>query len=118
MDWTLLVALCSLILNALVIGFWKPWLSAYGGEKGKNLARKEDLSEILAEVRAVTVTQKEIESKLAGDLWHKQTLWQEKKSIFADVLSTIHKSTYACSELWQIRKLIVSGQLCQRPVDT
>lgn len=27
------------------------------------------------------------------------------------MLSTVHKSTYACSELWQIRKLIVSGQL-------
>ena len=68
MDWSLVISGAGFTLNALVIGFWRPWLSAYGGEKGKNLARKEDLSEILAEVRAVTKTQKEIESKLAGDL--------------------------------------------------
>ena len=34
-------ALGGLVLNGIVIGFWKPWLGAYGGEKGKTLhARK------------------------------------------------------------------------------
>ena len=76
LDWSTisLTALANAGLTAAIFGIWKPWLGAYGGEKGKNLARKEDLTEILAEVRAVTITQKEIETKLAGDLWRKQNV--------------------------------------------
>ena len=32
------------VLYVLVLGVWKPWSAAYAREKGKNLARKEDLS--------------------------------------------------------------------------
>jgi hypothetical protein len=54
-DWiSWLQGIALVALNNLVLLFWKPWAGAYAGEKGKNLARKEDLNEILAEVRAVT----------------------------------------------------------------
>jgi hypothetical protein len=91
MDWPLVVSGASFALNALVIGFWKPWLAAYGGEKGKNLARKEDLDAILAEVRAVTITQREIESKIAGELWNKQLITNQKKDLYADILRLLHE---------------------------
>jgi len=49
--------------NVLVVLIWKPWAGAYAGEKGKNFARKEDLDAVLNEVRAVAMTQREIEAK-------------------------------------------------------
>jgi hypothetical protein len=82
--WTFVYVLAAGALNALILGIWKPWGAAYAGEKGKNLARKEDLDAILAEVRAVTITQKEIEHKLAGDLWNQQVLWNQKRDIYGD----------------------------------
>lgn len=88
MDWTLVVALLNLALLVVVVGFWKPWAAGYAGEKSRNFARKEDLDIILAEVRAVTITQKEIESKLSGDLWHKQTMWNHKKEAYGELLAT------------------------------
>jgi hypothetical protein len=60
MDWTPVYVAAGALLNALILGIWKPWGAAYAGEKGKNFARKEDLDQILAEVRAVTITQKKL----------------------------------------------------------
>jgi len=74
-------------LNAIVFGFWKPWAAGYSAEKSKNFARKEDLAEILAEVRAVTVTQKEIETKLSGEQWDRQTRWNQKRDLYGDLLT-------------------------------
>jgi hypothetical protein len=111
MDWSLTVSGAALLLNALVIGFCRPWLSAYGGEKGKNIARKEDLDAILAEVRAVTIAQKEIESQLSGALWSRQALWNEKKLLYAEVLNRIHDATRACHSLLQIYNSIQREQV-------
>ena len=88
-DWTALTltGVISAILNALLLGIWKPWGKGYGEEKGKNVARKEDLDAILAEVRAVTITQKEIEAKLVGDYWQRQTNWTQKRHIYGSLLS-------------------------------
>src|SRR5580700_7756163 len=88
MDWTLIYVVGGVTLNALVLGVWKPWAKAYSEEKGKTLARKEDLAEILAEVRAVTIIQKEIEAKLTGEQWDRQMRWNQKRDLYIDLLST------------------------------
>jgi membrane protein implicated in regulation of membrane protease activity len=67
--WILVSAAAVVVINNLVLWLWKPWTEAYAGEKGKNLARKEDLDKILEEVHAVTQMQKEIEAKISGDAW-------------------------------------------------
>lgn len=87
-DWSTvtLSGASSAILTAVILGFWKPWFGAYGGEKGKNLARKEDLDAILTEVKAITITQKEIESSLSGDLWNRQMRWNEKRDIYLGII--------------------------------
>jgi membrane protein implicated in regulation of membrane protease activity len=72
--WEIASPFVGATLVLLAFWFWKPWAGAYASENGKNLARKEDLDAILAEVRAVTIAQKEIEHKLSGDLWHRQTV--------------------------------------------
>jgi fructosamine-3-kinase len=86
-SWLQGIALVA--LNNLVLLFWKPWAGAYAGEKGKNLARTEDLDVILTEVRAVTKSQREIEAKISGDLWDRQMRWQQKRDVYGRLLETI-----------------------------
>lgn len=86
MDWTWVHTVAIVVLNNLVLWIWKPWTNAYAGEKGKNFARQEDLDKILAEVRAVTTIQKEIEAKISGDTWNRQYMFQARRDIYADLL--------------------------------
>jgi len=93
LDWVPIIvavtALSGQILIGLMLYFWKLWLRAYGAEKAKNLARKEDLEEILLEVRAVTVTQKQIEAKLSGTEWNRQILWNKRAELYSSVMSIV-----------------------------
>jgi len=76
----------GVLINNLVLLVWKPWLGSYAGEKGKNLARQEDLERILTEVKAVTATQKEIESKISGEAWHAQWIMTERRNSYVSAL--------------------------------
>jgi hypothetical protein len=91
-DWiSWLQGVALVVLNNLVLGFWKPWASAYAGEKAKTLARKEDLDKILAEVRAVTVATKEIEAKISGELWDRQMHWTQKRDVYGDMARNVNE---------------------------
>lgn len=79
-------ALLSPVLTILVLWFWKPWAGAYAGEKGKNFARKEDLDKILAEVRAVTAIQREIEAHISGEMWKRQWRLNQKRDVYARLI--------------------------------
>ena len=111
MDLSLILSGATLLLNAIVVGFWKPWLSAYGGEKAKNFARKEDLDLILAEVRAVTITQKEIELKLSGDLWQRQMQWNETRTVYGNLIAVLHKLQVTCNAMIVSAGLMLNEQL-------
>ncbi len=89
MDWTWIHTVAIVGLNNLVLWIWKPWANAYAGEKGKNLARKEDLNEIVAEVRAVAIAQKEIEAKISGELWNNQMIWHQKRDFYIELLQRV-----------------------------
>jgi hypothetical protein len=60
--------------------------SAYVGEKGKNLARKEDLDKILVEVHSVTEAQKRIEARISGEMWHQQWVATERRNAYVLVI--------------------------------
>lgn len=89
-EWKWVEGVALLAFNVLVVLIWKPWAGSYAGEKGKNLARKEDLNEILAEVRAVTVTQREIEAKISGELWDRQMHWTQKKELYGQLVKCVN----------------------------
>jgi hypothetical protein len=92
MDWSAgWYVLASGTLSAIISFALKPWLGAYGGEKGRNLARKEDLDGIVAEMRAVTIAQKEIEAKLNGDQWDRQMRWNQKRDIYGLLLKSLYE---------------------------
>jgi hypothetical protein len=50
----------------------------------------------LAEVRAVTVTQKEIEAKISTDLWNYQMHWAQKRDVYGELIRLLGalRSTY------------------------
>ena len=69
-------------ISGAVVTFFGAYLAA----KGKNLARKEDLDGLVAEVRAVTIVQKEIEAKISGDLWERQWRLDQKRDAYARLM--------------------------------
>ena len=110
-DWgnITLTALITAALNGLLLYFWKPWVNAYAGERGKNLARKADLDLILAEVRDVTETQKQIETKLSGDLWDRQNQWNHKRDTYARLLEAGQKIQDAANGLLALLPHRIAG---------
>jgi hypothetical protein len=102
MDWTWLYVIAGAALNNQILLVWKPWTQAYAGEKGKNFARKEDLDKILAEVRAVTIVQKEIEAKVSGAVWDRQTQWNQKRDISAGLLAAFSELELAFEKMTMI----------------
>jgi hypothetical protein len=113
MDWNFVYIVGGALLNALILGIWKPWGIGYAGEKGRNFARQEDLSEILSEVRAVTAAQKAVEAKLSGDLWHHQMRWNQKKDIYGALIHSLQELLSSLSEL-NATTLAVS-YMCDKP---
>src|ERR1700730_13504233 len=99
MNLTFLYVAVGVVLNVAVFAFWKPWLSGYTAEKSKTFARKEDLDTILAEVRAVTITQKEIEAKLTSQQWDRQMRWNQKRDIYGDLLTSSQDLGQAFGEM-------------------
>jgi hypothetical protein len=65
------------------------YLGSYLAAKGKNSARREDLDKILAEVRAVTIAQKEIESKISGEMWQRQWRLNQRLDIYSRLLRAL-----------------------------
>ena len=55
------------LLHALIPGFWKLWLRAYGGEKGKNIAHKEDLGVIICGSKGVTAAKRRLKHDQLDD---------------------------------------------------
>lgn len=84
----IVTALATVVLNALVLYVWKPWLKGYGGEKGKLLARKEDIDSIIEEMKRISTVTEDIKSRMAGDLWDRQKRWEQKRTIYGDLLTS------------------------------
>jgi type IV secretory pathway VirB4 component len=76
-------------LSAWVIAGGAAYFGAYVAAKGKNLARKEDLDGLVAEVRAVTIVQKEIEAKISDKVWERQWRLDQKRDNYSQMLRAI-----------------------------
>jgi len=87
MGWIAFGALA--VLNLLVVIVWKPFLHSYATEKGKQLATKEDIDNVLSQVRAVTKETESIRADIQGAVWERQTAWAQKRDIYAALLKTV-----------------------------
>jgi len=73
---------------SLVGGWAGAYFHGYLNKKGENLATHEDIDKLVDQMRAVTAATKEIESKIEGEAWDRQRLWELKR----DVLFEINKA--------------------------
>jgi hypothetical protein len=68
-------------LTTLVGSFIGSYLASYLKKKGENRAIREDLADLLKQVRAVTTTTKEIEAKISTEVWDRQKRWEMKRDV-------------------------------------
>jgi hypothetical protein len=76
------------------------YLGSYLKKKGENLATREDITDLVTQVRAVTTATKEIEAKISDAMWDRQKRWELKRealleaarsvAIVKDRLSQVH----------------------------
>ena len=68
-------------------------------------ARDERLDKILREVEAVTRMQEQIKSELSGELWHRQTVWNQTREIYANLLSATQKMSFCVGTIPKLHEL-------------
>ena len=62
----------------------------------------------------MTITQKGIESQLAGDLWNAQTRRKRNKRLLCFIMA-LYQAARACTELLRMRQLLERGEHWQQP---
>ena len=97
MDWIHDFTVAAVVLIAL--WFWKPWAASYAGEKGKNLARKEDLDSILAEVKGITRETEAIKAELQSALADRERRMRWWIDVYMEALAAITQMSNALSRL-------------------
>lgn len=99
------MSLLYFAIGALVGGFIG-FLNTYLNKKGENFATHEDIDKLVDQVRAVTKTTKEIETKISSDLWDRQKQWELKREILFDAaknLSEIENKLLSFHTFWRMR---------------
>lgn len=75
------------------------WIGAYLGsylkQKGENLATHEDIDKLVDQISAVTNTAKQIEAKISNEMWQRQTVRNEKKEAYYQVLGVLGQMRHA-----------------------
>jgi hypothetical protein len=88
-------ALIAWGLTALGGSFIGSYVASYLKKKGENRAIREDLDDLLKQVRAVTTTTKEIEAKISTDVWDRQKRWEMKRDVLFEAMKSMGAVTDA-----------------------
>ncbi|MGB2632346.1 MAG: hypothetical protein WAM58_00290 [Candidatus Acidiferrum sp.] len=89
------------MVTVLVAGIGA-FLGAYLKKKGENLASKENVDEVLKEVRAVTATTKKIEAEISNEVWDRQKRWKLRRDILFEAARKAGHEIQALAELHAI----------------
>jgi hypothetical protein len=68
-----------------------PFSEKYSEEKGRRLATHEDFEEILRKQRRMTNEIERIKSQVLDEVWLWQTIWREKRDIYASLIESTDK---------------------------
>jgi hypothetical protein len=83
-----------------------------GVSEKENLAKKEDLDDLLREVHAVTTTTKKIEAEISSGVWDKQKRWELKPEVLFEAARRVAAAFDALKNLDNIlQKCFVSATL-------
>ena len=72
------------LLVTLVGSFGGSWFGSYLKKKGENYATREDLGELVRQMRALTAAQEEIRSEISEKAWDRQRRWELKRDALID----------------------------------
>jgi len=72
---------------------------AFEGEAGKRLASRQDVDNVLSEVRNVTRETESIKAQISGDAWLRQTAWVQKREAYVALLKSLDAWNEAINEL-------------------
>jgi hypothetical protein len=84
-----------------------PFISAGGGaylgsylkKKGENLATKEDIDDVVEQMKLVTKATKEIEAKISNEVWDRQRQWELKREAVYMVMQAVGMTDAAVTDL-------------------
>jgi hypothetical protein len=93
-----IMALMSWAITALMAGFGA-YFGSYFKKKGENLATHEDIGKLVDQVRAVTVTAKEIEANISDRSWNRQKHWEMKREAIFSVMASLGRADEALHTL-------------------
>jgi hypothetical protein len=97
MQTALVVALwvLSTIVALFIGGFLKPYLS----KKGENLATKEDIRDIVEQMKLITRAAEEIKTELSDAAWDRQKHWELKRDTIFETARKVADETEAMTRL-------------------
>jgi|ERR1700693_2675913 len=75
------------------------YLGSYLKKKGENLATKEDIKDVVEQVRAVTTVTEEIRTKISNEAWDRQKRWELKREVLFEVTKRLGPVTDATTKL-------------------
>jgi hypothetical protein len=93
-----IMALMFWAITALMAGFGA-YFGSYFKKKGENLATHEDIGKLVDQVRAVTVTAKEIEANISDRSWNRQKHWEMKREAIFSVMASLGRADEALHTL-------------------
>jgi len=64
---------------------------ARGQEEAKQQVIAENLKNLDMQMRTLTTTQEQIKAQISGELWYRQTTWNEKKELYGELLRVLVK---------------------------
>ena len=92
------MALVFWVITAIVAGFGA-YFGSYFKKKGENLATHEDIGKLVDQVRAVTITAKEIEANISDRSWNRQKHWEMKREAIFSVMASLGRADEALHSL-------------------
>jgi hypothetical protein len=100
--WMAISICITLALNAIAVVI-AAFLKGYGTKKGENLATKEDLQDVVRQVREVTRTAEEIKSEISERSWSRQKAWELKKEVIFDAVKGLSRMENSVIQVFAAR---------------
>ncbi len=77
------------VIISLISAGGGAYLGAYLAQKGKNLATREDIENIVVRVERTTKTAEAIKAEISGDLWVRQKRWDFRAKFYTRILDRL-----------------------------
>jgi hypothetical protein len=86
-------------LWTLVVGGVGAWFGAYFKKKGENYATKEDLGELVRQMRELAKAQEEIKAEISDKMWDRQRRWELKRDVLVEAMRKAGVLVYKLSAI-------------------